>query len=130
MLEIIAFEQQRLTRCLGERIREAVAEIERCGMIAAAEVDVGFAGDADLRLRYRLDADAGPLDERIQPAPGARTGLVVDNDSRFQEIGGRDQTHRIAQDGARESSGFRLLAQDGDERRAVDHHQRGNPRSP
>jgi hypothetical protein len=55
--------------------------------------------------------------------------LVVDDDFCLQEIGGRDQAHGIAQDGTRELSRFRLLAQDRDERGAVDDHQRGNPRS-
>jgi hypothetical protein len=98
-------------------------------MISATAIDIGLARDADLHLGYWLDADPGPLDERIQPSAGAQTGLVVDDDSCFQEIRSRDQAHGIAQDGAREPSRFGFLAQDGEERRPVDDHQRGNPRS-
>ena len=47
-------------------------------MIAAAEIELGLAGNPNLLLSYGFDADQGPLDERIQPPPGVRTGLVVD----------------------------------------------------
>ena len=53
-------------------------------MIATAEIDVSLAGDPDLLFGHRLDADPGPLDERIQPPPGAQTGLIVDDDSCLQ----------------------------------------------
>ena len=34
-------------------------------MIAAAEIEIGLARDADLRFGHRLDVILGPLDERI-----------------------------------------------------------------
>jgi hypothetical protein len=74
-----ALDQQRLAGRLRQRIGEAVTEIQRCGMAAAAEIQVGLASDPDLLLRDRLNADQGPLDERMQPPPGVRTGLVVDD---------------------------------------------------
>jgi hypothetical protein len=43
MLEIVAFEQQRLARRLGQGISEAVAEIELGAMISATEIDIGLA---------------------------------------------------------------------------------------
>ncbi len=51
--EVVALEQQRLAGRLGQRVGKAVTEIQSGRMIAAAVVDVGLAGDADLLFGHR-----------------------------------------------------------------------------
>jgi hypothetical protein len=48
---------KRLAGRLGERLGEAVAEVQPGRPIAFAEIHVGLPGDPDLGLSYGLDPD-------------------------------------------------------------------------
>ena len=81
--EVFALEQQLLAGSFGQRVSEAVTEIERCRMVAAAEIGVGLASNANLRLGDRLDAQAEVGDQSVQLASRARIGLAISDDARL-----------------------------------------------
>src|SRR5258706_13512081 len=68
--EIVAFEQQRIVHSLGERVGEAVAEVQARGVAAsAAEIAISLARDPCLRLRHRCDDDLRFTDKIIEASP-------------------------------------------------------------
>ena len=63
--EIISLEQQRLTARPGQRVTEAVAEVEPGGMPSLAVPTPGLAGDLRLLSRDRLDGELRFGDEEV-----------------------------------------------------------------
>jgi hypothetical protein len=88
-----------------------------------------LAGEAYLRRRDRLDLEADVGDELIEVVSATEAKAAFNEDPRLKQICGRDQPRTGVRDRPRIALGFRLEEQDGDQRRGIDHHQRGRPRS-
>ena len=80
---------------------------------------------------FGVDRDhvhVGLLEQSIQLASTRVAHPRFDHDRRLDQIGGGQQPHRIGLDRKPESGCFRLVQQDCEERRSIEHHQRGTPR--
>ena len=89
LLEIVAFEQQRLTRDLCKRIGKAIAEIQlRLMPTAFAKIAISFPRNSSLGFGHRLNDNLRLQDERIEMPAGDGITAGVDDDRGFDEIGG------------------------------------------
>jgi hypothetical protein len=76
LLEILAFEEESLTGDLGERIGEAIAEIQPGGVAALAEVEESLPRQVRLLDRDRFDDDASSAEKSIALAASVRPNLT------------------------------------------------------
>lgn len=83
-------EQERFGGDLGERIGEAVAEIQSRRVAALAEVVEGLARQMRLLDGERLDEDDGPAEKCIALPDGVRADLAFNDHAEFQEVSGAD----------------------------------------
>lgn len=84
--------QKRFSGELGQRIGEAVTEIQSRGMAALAEIMKGLPRDVGLLDRERLDGDPGAAEKHLTLAVGLRLGLTFKHNGEFQVAAGADQT--------------------------------------
>ena len=75
------------------------------------------------------DLDPGTVQEQIELAAARFTQLALHHHGRLEDRDGRHEPQGILVDGVSESTCFGLTEQDGDDRRGIDDHQRGRPRS-
>ncbi len=96
--EVVALEQERLAARAGERVDEAIAEVEPRRMTAPlAEIAIGGAGDLGLLAGHRLDDDADLGDGFVKAPAGDRASSAVDDDGGFEVVG---PLFKAAADGA------------------------------
>jgi hypothetical protein len=87
--EIVAYEQQRFTCELCERVRKAIAEIELGRMAAAfAEIAIGIPCNSSLEFGHRLNDDLRLFDQVVEPPTGHGVTARVNDDRGFHEISG------------------------------------------
>jgi hypothetical protein len=84
--EILANEEEWLIEFLRQVVGEAIAEVEPRGMAAAlAELAIGFASEANLLERDRLNTEAKPRNESIKLCNEHWIWVSIDNDSSFKK---------------------------------------------
>ena len=76
LLEILPFEEENLAGDLGERISEAIAEIQRGGVAALAEVKESLPRQVRLLDGHRFDDDASSAEKSIALAASVRPNLT------------------------------------------------------
>jgi hypothetical protein len=127
--EILAPEQERLAGGLGERVGEAVTEVQPCGASAPSPVGaMGAAGEMRLLGRDRLDPDPRLLDQVVGGAARDRAASHVDAHRGLDEVDRREPQHRGGIERLGEAFAVGLGEQDGQEGRTV-HDRRGRPLS-
>jgi hypothetical protein len=85
--EVPSLKQRGLPAHFGERIREAVLEIQSGLVTALSEIRIGLPRGMRLLFRDRLDDDSGAPEKGVElPAP-ALSGLSFNHDRRFYEAG-------------------------------------------
>ena len=94
---------------------------------ALSEIAVGFPRNSSLYLGHRLDDYLRLLDEVVEAATGDRIAGSVDDGRGFDEISWLTDAGRRCSRLLVRKALFRLVAQDGDQRRGIDDH-RGSPR--
>ncbi len=91
MAKISAYEQQRFTGGLGERVGKAIAKIQLCRMSAAfTEIPISVPGQPGLNFADRFDVDAGRFEQVIKAAAGDWITAAVDDHRGFDKIHRRD----------------------------------------
>ena len=84
--EILANEKQGHVEFLGQRVGEAVAEVEPRGVTwALTETTVRLPGDVDLLKRHGFDDEVKPRDQSIERRRDQRIRMAIDNDGGFEE---------------------------------------------
>jgi hypothetical protein len=87
--EIVAFEQQRFTCELRERIGKAIAEIQLGRMAAAfTEITIGLTCNSSLGFGYGLNDDLRLFDQVVESPAGDGVTARVYDDCGFHEISG------------------------------------------
>lgn len=100
--EIVALKEKRFTRDLCKRISKAIAEIQRRRMAAAfAEIAIGLSCNSSLGFGDWLDNHLRLFDQIIETTAGNGITACVDNESSFEEVGGRNPPLSAALDRAR-----------------------------
>ena len=106
----------------GERIGEAIAEIETGWMPALAEIVEGLPCEMGLADSERLDYDAGPAEKHIALADGFRRDLAFENNGKLQEVRGADQASVRVMNDLRVLDGLGFVEENCGEGRSVDDH--------
>src|SRR5271168_2083386 len=89
--EIITFVEQRLALLAGERVAEAVAEVQVGAMSAAfSVVAVSLAGDSGLLCGDGLDYDTESVKEIVDLAAHDSISPAVNDNGKFKISGRRD----------------------------------------
>ena len=87
--EMVAFEQQRFSCELGERIGKAIAEIQLGRMATGfAEIAIGVPCNSSLRFGHGLNADLRLFDQVVEAPAGDGITARVYDDRGFHEISG------------------------------------------
>lgn len=126
--EVVAFEQQRQSTRLGERIAEEIAEIQ-CGRMAAAlsVSDERGIGRVGLRLSGRDDFEHGQAQHVIHQNDRALATPAVDDHSRLDDRHAADQDLVGVHDDLDERGALWFREYDGDDRRSIDDDHLGRP---
>lgn len=93
LLEILPFEEQSLASDLGERIGEAIAEVQSGGVAALAEVEECLPRQMRLLDGDRFDGDASFAEKSIALTACVWPNLTFNDDAELDEICG---THQAA----------------------------------
>jgi hypothetical protein len=128
LIKVVAFEKERLASLLGERIGEAVAEIQPGWMAAFAEVVKGLAREMRLLDSHGLNPDANPAKQRVALLKDFNGELALEDNGELDEVARGYSAPRGVADGLDIQLGIRLSRKDGDERRRIQDHL-GSPRS-
>src|SRR5271157_5988650 len=91
LLEILPLEEKRFAGDLGERIGEAIAEIQPGRVAALAEVEEGLARQMRLLNGERFDDDVGSAEKSITLTAGVRPNLAFNDDGEFNKVCGAHQ---------------------------------------
>ena len=91
LFEILPLEQERLAGDLGERIGEAVAEIQPGRVAALSEVEEGLASQMRLLGGKCFDDDVGSAEESVTLTAGFRPNLAFNDDGELEKVGGTDR---------------------------------------
>jgi hypothetical protein len=81
----------------------------------------------DLGSIDRDDFNLGAIKQEIEFTAAGLAPSTLDDDRRFEQICRRQQAHRRRLDRRTNQGGVRFVQQHGDDRRGIDHHQRGSP---
>ena len=127
MGEVVAFEQQRFAAGHGQRVGEAVTEVQAGRVPTLAEPLERGAGDAGLFGIDRDDFAAGLLQQAVERLHAARAVADLQHDGRLHVRGGRQQAGVGPLDGGDEGHLLRFTGEDGNQGRGVQDHQRGRP---
>jgi hypothetical protein len=127
-LEVVPLEKERLAGVLGQRVGEAIAEIQSGGVTALAEVVEGLARKVRVLHCDGLDDDAGPAEKHIALANCLRANLAFDDDGEFQEVSSADQAAVCVMNDLGVLGGLWFVEENGGEGRGVEDHL-GRPRS-
>lgn len=115
---------------LGQGVGEAVAIVQRRAMTAAFAVpSIGIEGNVGDTWRNLHDHHAALEKEGIQRQDRAVAGSSKQDYSGLKQAGRTDMSGGRRFDQFIELAAFRFVIHDGDERRCVDYHQPGSPRS-
>lgn len=129
--KVVAFAQQRCVHRFREPVGEAIAVVQRRPVAGSfAEAEVRRTRKLSLLGRDRLDPNAGPGNEVIEPAFGLRRSNLL---HAAQHDGGLDQVCSghdrlfVGGDTVCEAGGFLFLSEDRNHDRGVDHDHVGSP---
>ena len=89
---------------------------------AAAVIAIGLPGDMRLRLGDRFDRDIGRAKQIVEATARDRIAAAVDHDRGFKKGRRGDTAFRGVLDCRRVNRGIGFVAQDRDQRRAVNNH--------
>ena len=128
LFEILPLEEERLAGDLGERIGEAVAEIQPGRVAALAEIEEGLARDMRLLDGERFDDDVSSAEKNITLTAGVWPNLAFNDDGELKEVCGAHQTMVGVVDELNVEGGVGFPKKDGSERGSVQDHL-GRPRS-
>jgi len=128
LFEILPFEEESLAGDLGERIGEAVAEIQPGRVAALAKVEEGLARDVRLLDGERFDDDVSSAEKNITLTAGVWPNLAFNDDGELKEVCGAHQTMVGVVDELNVEGGVGFPKKDGGERGSVQDHL-GRPRS-
>src|ERR1700688_2380800 len=84
--KVVPLEEERLAGVLGERIGEAVAEIQPGRVTAFAEVVKGLAREMRVLDRHRLDHNANAAKQSVALLEDCHGELALDDDRELDEI--------------------------------------------
>ena len=121
-LKILPLEQERLASDLGERVGEAVAEIQPSRVTPFSKIVEGLARDVSLLDSERLDYAACPAEKHIALAGDFRPGLALNDYGEFQKGPGTDETAVGVVDEPGVEVDFGLPEQNRDKRGSVQDH--------
>ena len=106
MVEIITFEQQRLTRVLRQCIRTAIADIQRGTMPPLPKLPPTFAGKLRLFGIHVHNFNLQAVQQQIQLTPASFAFATFNHDAAFQQGKGTHQTFGVIEDSSGDSFGF------------------------
>ena len=107
---------------LGERISEAVAEIQPGRVTAFAEVVKGLAREMRVLESHGFNHNANPAKQRVALPEDFNGELALDDDRELDEVPRGDTAPRGTADGLDIQLGIRLPGKNGDERRRIQDH--------
>ena len=124
MRKVLAFEEQGFALNLRQGVAETVAIVQARGMTPLAVATPGFARDVRLFCGDGLDSESRFGDQKVQFASASRSVSRFDDDAGFDKCCGGDQPIRIRLKCCSNSLRFRLHAEERDQCRRVDDHDR------
>ena len=84
--EVLALEEQRFPAHLRQRVREAVAEVQRRRVVAPSKATPGPARCARLLAGHRNQFDCRLLDVGVEIMPGPDAFPTLENKGRLEEV--------------------------------------------
>jgi len=122
MHEIIPFEEEWLSHCDRERVREAVAVIQAGAMPSLSKPAECAARQFAVFCVYWYEFDACPADEVIEIAQPFGAVSRLDDDGDLDERGNGHPANVSGLDGFDEGTPFAFALEDGNKGRRVDDH--------
>ena len=113
LLEILPSEEERLAGDLGERIGEAIAEIQPGGVAALAEVEESLPRQVRLLDGDGFDDNAGSAEKSVALTASVRANLTFNDDGELDEVCGTHQAAVGAVDELGVEGGFGFSEKDG-----------------
>ena len=81
--EVVSLEQERLARCFGQGVGEAVAKVEPCRMVSFPEASPGAASLDKLLCRHWRQVYAGAFEKRVEFVSRGHASATFENDGRL-----------------------------------------------
>jgi len=120
--EILPFEQKSLSGSLGERVREAVPEVQVGRMAAFAEIKEGLPCEMGMFHSDRLNPNAGSTEKHLALPAGLRPELAFNHYGQLNVIRCTDQAAVCVVDELHITGGFWFSEENRDKRGSIEDH--------